>query len=305
MGNKKRKQKNNSKKITSKAKKIIHSGKTNPLTLKEKTKAYLELGRIQNAIMAGIAILIGYFLSGGNSALIVLMTIASGMMVCSGGQAINDYFDSEIDSKKEKTRPIPLGKITKQKALYFSIILFLLGILLAFAINSITALIALVFAVLLIAYPLFMNKVKYLGNYLVAAGTGITFIYGAAATGTMPNIIGFLSATAFLANLAREITKDIQDIEKDKGAKRTLPIIAGKNISKIFVFFYYLLSIIGAISAYIILQLNNYFLGFTILTTITFTYAYYLLLKNNPKKSQKYSKIGMIFSLAGFVLIVL
>ena len=36
---------------------------SNSLSVKEKTKAYLELSRIGNSLMAGLAILIGFFLS--------------------------------------------------------------------------------------------------------------------------------------------------------------------------------------------------------------------------------------------------
>jgi geranylgeranylglycerol-phosphate geranylgeranyltransferase len=275
------------------------------LSVKEKTKAYMELSRVGNSLMAGIAILIGFFLSNGTNAYTAFFATLSGMFICSAGQAINDYFDADIDAKTSKNRPIPSGRIEKRKAMFYAMWLFFFGIVGAFFINLAALGIAVIFAILLIAYPMFMNKVKYAGNFVVAAGTAITFIYGAAATGFIPNIVVFLAVTAFFSNLAREITKDIEDIRKDKGAKRTLPMVLSARSAKVFVAVYYALAIIGGISAYSLFQLNNYFLAFILLSSAVFIYATLLLFTNCTEKSQKVSKIGMLLSLLGFILIVL
>jgi geranylgeranylglycerol-phosphate geranylgeranyltransferase len=157
-------------------------------------------------------------------------------------------------------------------------------------------------SILLIAYPLFMNRVKYLGNFIVSLGTGITFIYGAAAVGTMPQMVGFLAAAAFLANLGREITKDIEDLNKDAGEKRTLPMLLGKTFAKIFVILYYFLAVLAAFSASWMFNLNSYFNLFTIVSAIIFLFSIIVLVKGDAKKSQKFSKVAMLMSLIAFVL---
>ena len=274
--------------------------------IKEKAKTFLELIRVGNCLMAAIAILVGFYLAGGFDYRLAALAAISGFLICGAGQSINDYFDANIDAKTSKERPIPSGRIQAKRALLYSISMFFLGIFGSFFINPTTVVISLIFAALLIVYPLLMNKIKYLGNIIVAAGTAITFIYGAAANGNIPSLIVFLAATAFLSNMGREVTKDIEDVKKDKGMKKTLPLLLGISTSRFFVLMYYLLAVIGAITVYILFLFRypmQYYLVFTILSSILFLYALILLYKNNPIESQKISKIAMLASLIAFILI--
>jgi geranylgeranylglycerol-phosphate geranylgeranyltransferase len=273
------------------------------LSKKEKAKTFFELIRIGNCLMAGIAVLIGFYLAKGSDASLAVFAALAGFLICGAGQAINDYFDAGIDARTSKHRPIPSGRITAKTALHTSLVMFILGIISACLINTATLIIAIIFSILLIAYPLFMNKIKYLGNFVVAGGTAITFVFGAASAGNIPGIIGVLTATAFLSNLGREITKDIEDLRKDLGAKKTLPMLLGTKPSKIFVVIYYLLAAIGALGAYSLFQLNNYYLGFTILSIALFIYSLFLLFEQSAQKSQKISKIAMLLSLIAFILV--
>ena len=270
---------------------------------REKAKTFLELIRIGNCLMAGIAVLIGFYLAKGTDYRLAGLAAIAGFLICGAGQAINDYFDAGIDARTSKHKPIPSGKITAKTALHASVIMFILGIISSYFINTTTLIIAIIFSILLLAYSLFMNKIKYLGNFVVAAGTAITFAFGAASAGNIPEIICVLTLTAFLSNLGREITKDIEDVKKDLDVKKTLPMIFGTKASKIFVVTYYLLAAIGALTAYSLFHLNNYYLGFTILSIALFGYSLFLLFEQSAKKSQKISKIAMLASLIAFILI--
>ncbi|MDD2531857.1 MAG: geranylgeranylglycerol-phosphate geranylgeranyltransferase [Candidatus ainarchaeum sp.] len=272
---------------------------------KKKIFALIELMRPGNCLMALIAILVGYAVSRGGDYSIALITAIAGFLICAGGQAINDYFDASIDAKVSKHKPIPSKRITRKEALWFSINLFILGNLLALTINSMTSNIALVFTTLLVIYPLFLNKVKYLGNFIVAGGTAVTFVFGSIATGGIHDLVIALAITAFFANMGREITKDIEDLKKDKNTKKTLPNLIGVNNSKLFVITYYLLAIIAGLGTYILFLLNAYYLIFILATITILFYTTILLLKNNFIESQKFSKIGMIFAIIGFVLILI
>lgn len=277
-----------------------------PLGLK--LKAYLELARIKNCLIAGTAILIGFYLAGGFSSpsqtglIIIIITIASGVLVCSGGQTINDYFDSKIDLKTSKHRPIPSGRITKKEALLFSLVSFSMGIILSTIVNTTTLLIALTFTLLLIAYPILMNQIKYIGNIVVALGTAITFIYGASATTNIPLLVVVLSISAFFSNLGREITKDIEDLEKDKGAKKTLPLILGEKHATRYVMIYYSTAVLTAIWAYFAFSLNWIYLMLIIISLAIFSRSAKQLSTGNSKKSQSTSKKGMIISLIAFII---
>ncbi|MFA5931657.1 MAG: UbiA family prenyltransferase [archaeon] len=275
--------------------------KEKKLPLKERVIAYVELMRIGNCIMAAIAVIIGFFLAQGLDYRAAGIAAFSTFLICGAGQAINDYFDASVDEKSAKPRPIPSGRIAKQKALYFSIFLFFLGVAASFFINPATMIVAIAFSILLISYPLFMNKIKYIGNGVVAMGTAITFVYGASAAGSVPALVLFISLTAFLSNMGREITKDIEDIRKDKDSKKTLPMLIGTSASKGFVLVYYALAAIGSVVTFVLFNLNNYYLAFVLISIALFAYSLFLLYSNSPMKSQKASKTGMLASLVAFV----
>ncbi len=272
--------------------------------LNEKFPAFIELMRVNNCVMALIAILIGFALSNGTNYSIALTAAISGFLICAGGQAINDYFDYKIDSKISKNKPIPSGRVTRKEALWFAIDLFIIGNFLAYSINPLSMNIAMAFTFLLVIYPALLNKVKYLGNFIVAGGTAITFVFGSVATGGLSPLVLALAISAFFANMAREITKDIQDTKKDEDTKRTLPMIVGTAISKLFVIAYYLLAILASIATYILFLLNAFYFVFVLLSSAIFIYSVFLLYKNKSKESQSMSKIGMISSMIGFILIL-
>ena len=269
---------------------------------KVKVSAIIELMRPANCIMAAIAIIIGFFIAGGVDYWAGAIAALSGFLVCAGGQTINDYFDRKIDAITSKHRPIPSGKISAKKALWVALSLFILGIGFASLINVTSQFIAILMTILLIAYPLFMNKIKYVGNVIVAAGTAITFIYGAASAGNVLPLIIALAIIAFFSNMGRELVKDIEDMKKDSKAKRTVPLIIGIIQAKVFAFLYYTLAIILSVLAYFTFHLNSAYLLVALIGATLFIHSIEILIKNNPKKSQIFSKYGMIVSLIAFIM---
>jgi len=271
-------------------------------TPNEKALAFFELARIKNCIMAAVAILIGFFIASGADYFSAGIAALSGFLVCAGGQAINDYFDRKIDAISSKNRPIPSGKVSARQALWFSLALFIIGIGFAGQINVTAQFIAILMTILLIAYPLFMNKVKYVGNVIVALGTAITFVYGAAAAGNVLPLIIALSASAFFSNMAREVTKDIEDVKKDSKAKKTLPLILGLKKSKAFPVVYYALAILVSIWVFFYFKVNPGYFFVALIGAVFFIYSAQILLNNNAKKSQGISKLGMLISLSAYIL---
>jgi geranylgeranylglycerol-phosphate geranylgeranyltransferase len=259
----------------------------------KKIKALLQLMRVGNCAMAAIGTAIGYFLSSSEVSMALPLAMVSVFLICGAGQAINDVFDAKIDAKISKKRPIPSGKIAKGDALNMAFALFLLGVLATIPLNFTALTIAIAFAFLLIIYSAAMGKAKYLGNFVVASGTAFTFVFGAAASpnGIVPIVILF-ALSALFANLARELTKDFEDIKKDKGFKISLPMRAPLS-AKILIAADYTLAVFGTI-----------YLALIISAAIIFSYSYLQLIKKNYKKSQEYSKIGMLISLAAYVSVL-
>jgi geranylgeranylglycerol-phosphate geranylgeranyltransferase len=260
---------------------------------------YLELIRINNCIMASIACAIGFFIISPVLNFNLLFASLVVFFVCAGGQAINDYYDFDIDKKINKKKVLPSKKIKRNTALYFSLILFIIGVLISTLISTFAFIIALIFAFLLLIYASNLYKTKYVGNAVVALGTAFTFIFGAVSAGNISNLILVFAVSAFFANMAREITKDFEDIKKDTGFKRTLPMIS-KKLGKLFIIVYNLLAIIFSLIALIVFSLSIVYLFFVLLTTIFLGKNIRNILKNDFHKASSESKKAMLFSLIAF-----
>jgi geranylgeranylglycerol-phosphate geranylgeranyltransferase len=264
---------------------------------------YIELIRPVNCIIAGIAVLIGYFLVTKQISLELFFTIISAILICGGGQAINDVYDSAIDKKINPKKPIPSKRVKRKNALYYSLALFVMGVLISTQINLLAFLVALGFSLLLIAYASLMYRIKYVGNVVVALGTAFTLIYGAIAGGEISAIVIFFAVSAFFANMAREVTKDFEDLKKDKGFKVTLPMVCGEK-AKLSVFFYYFVSFLLALAIGIKFNLGLVYLFLVILSTLIFSLAVKELNLKNYSKSQSFSKKGMLLSLIAYISVI-
>lgn len=278
-------------------------------SLKDKLKAVLELMRVKNCLMASVAVLIGAMVVSTVSrplptdAIFVILAMVSAFFICAGGQAVNDIFDAKIDAKLNKNKPIPSKRISKITAITLTMLFYYTGLHFS-QINQITFFIALTMVVLLTLYSSVMRKVKYLGNFVVALGTSLTFIYGASALGVITNTIILFTIAAFFANVAREVTKDFEDIKKDRGVKVTFPILL-KEKAKSLTIFFYVASPLTAIAGYIFLNLNILYLAGVVIATIIFAKAYELFVKGKYNLAQKECKLAMMMSLIAFILSII
>lgn len=202
--------------------------------------AYIEIVRPFNGVMAAIAVFIGYVVAGGALAFSNELAYAAvaAFLILSGGMVINDYYDWKIDAKTKRYRPIPSGRIKKNVAFVYSIVLFVVGIVLSYFINMMAFVVALIAAVLLFLYGKDLSKKVFTGNLIVAVNTGLTFVFGAAVVGNLfvSEVIA-LAGMALFATLAREIYKSIQDMKEDKGVRETLPMKIGVSKSTLIAAF--------------------------------------------------------------------
>ncbi len=281
-------------------------------------RTYLELMRYGNCLMAGFAAVIGtliafnilasdapsfftpdnfpFFYSG-----FVFLTV---FLISGAGNVINDYFDVKIDSINRPERPIPSGRVKLKEALYFSYILFGLGILLAISINLICGFIALLNSLLLILYAKTLKGTPFLGNLSIGYLTGSSFLFGASVFGFEGlEALFLLFLLAALAITAREIVKDIEDMEGDKmeGAD-TLPLrIGAKKASYLAVLIGFLAMFLSPLP-YLMSVLGVRYLYLVLLADLGFLAAIYqILVRNNPTKSSKMFKIAMFFALIAFI----
>ncbi|HEY6470912.1 MAG TPA: heme o synthase [Candidatus Dormibacteraeota bacterium] len=133
---------------------------------------------------------------------LVLLTFAGGWLAASGANAINCWFDRDIDLEMGRTRsrPIPAGRIEPAQALAFGIALGVASfVLLATTVNLLSAVLAmtaLLFYVLV--YTMWLKR-SSMQNIVIggAAGAIPPLVGWAAVTGTLNLTAVFLFAVVF------------------------------------------------------------------------------------------------------------
>ncbi|MDR3063756.1 MAG: UbiA family prenyltransferase [Methanobrevibacter sp.] len=276
-------------------------------------KSYLEILRPGNGLMAVIAVVLMGIISKQIDLSLILAIIAV-FVATGGGNVINDVFDYKIDSINRPYRPIPSGRISLKTGKIYSVILFLIaiiiGITLSIIVNNILpVIIVFINCLLMYYYAKTLKSTVLVGNLLVAYLTGSCFVFGGSITGNIDLIFLsiFLGFFAFLMTLAREIIKDMEDKEGDeKEGVKTLPITYGLKISSILASIFIIVDCILSPSLYIFNVFNVYFLIPLSISLSLFFYSSFLILswqkKENMKKASKLLKIGMFISFISFVI---
>ena len=201
----------------------------------ERPRGLLELTRPGNAVVAGILTGIGAFVAGaGDVAALFVDTsptvraaaaVLATVFAVGAGNAINDYFDREIDRVNRPGRPIPRGAVSPRVALAFAVVLFLVATGLALVLPALAVGIAAFNLAALVAYTELFKGLPGVGNVVVAYLGGSTFLFGGALG---PVVV--LAALAALATFAREVVKDVEDIAGDREeGLSTLPIAVGEQ----------------------------------------------------------------------------
>lgn len=267
--------------------------------------AYLEIIRPGNAVMAVIAVLLVMLISGNftTSAFLACFVV---FVVTGGGNIINDYFDYKIDAINKPKRPIPSGRISRKTAGIYSLFLFIIGIIAAFYINFLLGMIAFLSSLLMIYYAYSLKSKCLIGNLSISFLTGLCFVFGGIAVGEIITSI-YLGFYAFLMTMAREIVKDMEDVEGDKkeGAK-TLPIIYGAKTSSILAASFMIIASITSPVLYFIGIFNLLYLAVLFAAIVVFLIGAASILKDqtaiNSAKVSKRIKIGMGITFLAFAL---
>jgi len=197
-----------------------------------KLTAAIKLSRPGNVAITGLSVLVGTSGYGIRAhAWDIVLAAASAMLIASGGNSLNDYYDYEIDKINRPQRPLPAGLLQPKTAVYLGSFWIALGLVLAYFIGLKPLLLALVVAVLLWLYAARGKVMGLFGNLTVALICGLAFVYGGLTVENI-GISLFPAGFAFLMHFSREIIKDVQDRSGDlaQGAK-TLPIVWGAERS--------------------------------------------------------------------------
>jgi len=268
-------------------------------------KGEVRILRPLNSILAGCVVII--------AALIVLpvsevidiwlsigfAAIAAGL-ISGAGMAINDYVDIDTDTIIHPDRPLPQGELTKETVLKLSAALFLVSLLLTAYVNPMCFGIALLAIILEVIYALYLHKSLLGKNIIVSFVVSLTFIFGGAAVGHVwARELWILAILTFIANVAREIIKDVEDIAGDKQTTRkTFPMVFGVKWSNWYASL--LLGVVIALSPtpFLLGIVGSAYLPLCIITDIILVYA--ILKISKPTLAQKNIRYAMMVALGAF-----
>ncbi|MEE0902233.1 MAG: UbiA family prenyltransferase [Methanobrevibacter sp.] len=273
---------------------------------------YVEILRPGNAMMGAIAIILIAIIDRSLNLPIILAMLAV-FFETAAGNVINDYFDYQIDLINKPERPIPSGRISLKNGRNYGYLLFLLGTICGFLISYLTTnwipfIIVLIADVILYLYAYTLKATPLIGNLAVGFMTGFGFVFGGY-TLNNPTIIStsiFLGFFAFVMTTARELVKDIEDMEGDKseGAK-TLPILYGEKITSVLAFILIVIDCALCPLLYYYNVFGFYYLIVIAIAVILFLYSAILIIRNQDRvtagKVSKYLKIGMLIAFVSFI----
>jgi len=242
-----------------------------PNMLVEKIKAFLSLVRIEHGLMVAVGVWVGALLAVKNADFqLLILGALPGVLVQMGAFAVNDLFDLEADRANNRNeRPLVNGILSPMFARNSAIVLFILAVLLSLLLKlpAVCSIIVIASIIISIAYSYAMKNIAVLGNAYIAFSMALPFVFGALVFNALHNDVIIIAAVAFIAGLAREIMKTVQDMGGDVKARKaaTLPVLIGKTKSKIIASILYIFAII---LSYVMFFSFNYSVFYVVVVTL-------------------------------------
>jgi geranylgeranylglycerol-phosphate geranylgeranyltransferase len=241
----------------------------------------------------------------------ILFAAIAAFLVTGAGNVLNDYYDAELDKKAHPERSIPSGQVSPKSAWNFAIALFAGGLILAALVNWICVIIAVVNTGLLFAYERNLKAKGLSGNVTISYLTASVFLFGGASVISFI-FVPILFLLALLANVGREITKDIEDMGADAAYRRTLPMIvgmpsaartAGKYLRAAVVLSF--IPLIFFLLPGAIMMMMVKLMGYIAVVIVAdfFFLSSIGIIEVNPREAQFYMKLGMMVAMIAFFLL--
>jgi geranylgeranylglycerol-phosphate geranylgeranyltransferase len=197
-----------------------------------KLRGLIRLFRPELPFAAGICVLLGEIIALGNFPALrdAALGFFCGFFLSATALILNDYFDLEVDRINAPERPLPSGLVSKPEVVALSILTTLLGLVSAYLIGLPEFLIAVIFWGIGFLYNWKYKEAGLLGNLMVSASTGVTFILGGMIVGEPWNkIVWTVGLIGFFLDLGEEIGADAMDMEGDKKRRsRSIALVRGR-----------------------------------------------------------------------------
>lgn len=266
--------------------------------------AWLKILRPVNGVMGIVATIISGFIGVGfalpSHAYAILSASAAVFLVTSGGNIVNDLVDVETDRKNHPDRPLVTGTISKGAARTVFLACFALAVVISGLLVSLIALLVVLLAeAFLVLYEFRTKKLGLIGNAMISILVGLIFVFGGIAVNSVNKML-ILFVMASLANLSREIIKDIEDIEGDVD-RITFPKRHGKKAAATVASAAVLVAVSFSYLPFYLGIFTFYYLIIVAVSDALFIASAVTIIRN-PSISQQISKVAMIVGLLSFAV---
>ena len=271
-------------------------------TLHDTVRGVIELARPGNCVAAGLLTAIGAFVAGsdGGATLTAIATVTT-VFAVAAGNAINDYFDREIDAINRPDRAIPRGAVSARGALGVAIVWFAIAVAFALLLPALAIGIAGLNLAALVTYTTVFKGTPGLGNALVSYLVGSTFLFGGAAVGSVDGVVT-LALLAALSTFAREVIKDVEDIAGDREeGLRTLPVAIGERRALWVATAALLVAVAASPVPYLVGIFGVSYLLIVAVADAVMLYACYESF-GDPTAAQQHFKYGTLLAAVAFVV---
>ncbi len=276
----------------------------------EKLSGFLRLLRPINCVMMGFAVIVGASLvSPLNLSINLLLGFITSFTLTGASMAINDYYDREIDAINEPNRPIPSGAIIPKEALYFALVLSIIGFVAALGTNfpNLSCLMVAVIAwIISMTYVTKGKRTGLPGNFLVSTCVVVPFIYGSfVVQGLQLSVVIFI-AIGFLSITGREIAKGIVDVEGDKSQNiGTIAVVYGEKTAAVASSIFLVLAVALTPLPWALVLVSPWYLLFVVLTDAGLVWSCFSLLRDYSRENARRVKnlilLWLFFGLLAFI----
>lgn len=270
----------------------------------------VRLIRPGNVIMVFASVWIGSILEAGfgdgvllASSSAIALAALSAALVAGGGNVLNDYFDIDADRVNRPERALPSGQLSPSFALVYGILVMTIGVALGFVVSVLHGVIAGLCSATLILYNRHLKVRGIAGNLTVSLVAGATLIYGGLVVGDARMALTG-AVFAFSLTLAREIVKDMQDVDGDTSIQsRSLPLVYGEKTAGRVAIGVIMVTIIATPLPFLYGDFGGLFLLLMIVVNIILLRAVsYLQGSVEAGKTSALLKISMLCGMIGLVL---
>jgi len=186
-------------------------------SVRHRVEGYAALVRPFQAALVAIGTGLGWRLAGAETpAAVVALIMLSNTLLFAGSMAINDWRDLAADRINKPRRVLPSGRLSRDAALAFAVVLFGLAIAPAWAADARLGLGAALVAATSVAYSLWLKRVPVLGNLIVAAVSAYPLWCWLVVTETRARPLLVLVAACIVFRLGAEIAKTAEDVAGDR-----------------------------------------------------------------------------------------